>query len=94
MTRIVFILTLLLSSAFVKAQDINYEEWYMNTGDSVRIFVKELRSPSKDTVIVVHGGFGTNHDYMLDAVKGLEGKFISFFTTKGAHYFRRLRLKK
>ncbi len=57
------------------AQDKNYEEWYLTTKDSVKIFVKEIKSRSKDTVIVVHGGFGANHDYMLDAIKGLEKKF-------------------
>lgn len=85
MIRFFFILTLFLNSAILKAQDINYEEWYMNTSDSVRIFVKELRSQSKDTVIVVHGGFGANHDYMLDAVKGLEGKFhFIFYDQRGS----------
>ncbi len=64
-----------LASLSIKAQDINYEEWYMNTSDSVRIYVKELKSISNDTVIFVHGGFGANHDYMLDALKGLEKEF-------------------
>jgi proline iminopeptidase len=57
------------------AQDKNYEEWYLTTKDSVAIFVKEIKSQSKDTVIVIHGGFGANQDYMLDAIKGLEKKF-------------------
>lgn len=64
-----------LISLTIKAQDKNYEEWYMNTSDSVRIYVKELKSISNDTVIFVHGGFGANHDYLLDALKGLEKEF-------------------
>ncbi|RIW13337.1 alpha/beta hydrolase [Algoriphagus lacus] len=60
---------------FSNAQDRRYEEWYFFTKDTTRIFVKEMKSQSKDTVIVVHGGFGANHDYMLDAIQGLENKF-------------------
>ncbi len=76
MTRKLFILTVtLFVSLTIKAQDKNYEEWYLTTKDSINIFVKEIKSSGKDTVIVVHGGFGANHDYMLDAIKGLENKF-------------------
>lgn len=76
MKRNIFILALaFLTSLSIKAQDKNYEEWYLTTKDSVKIFVKEIKSKSRDTVIVVHGGFGANHDYMLDAIKGLENKF-------------------
>lgn len=64
-----------LCTFLLNAQGKNYEEWYLTTADSISIFVKEITSTSKDTVIVVHGGFGANHDYMLDAIKGLEKKF-------------------
>lgn len=67
-------ITLFISLTLI-AQDKNYEEWYLTTKDSLKIFVKEIKSASRDTVIVVHGGFGANHDYMLDAIKGLESKF-------------------
>lgn len=66
---------LILFSITTSAQETSYYEWYFNTTDSLRIFVKESRSISKDTVIVIHGGFGANHDYMLDATKGLERDF-------------------
>lgn len=74
MKVIVLVITLFVTLA-LRAQDKNYEEWYLTTKDSINIFVKEIKSQSKDTVIVVHGGFGANHDYMLDAIKGLEKKF-------------------
>lgn len=75
MTKNLFILAMaLFASLTIKAQDKKYEEWYLTTKDSINIFVKEIKSSSKDTVIVVHGGFGANHDYMLDAIKGLENK--------------------
>jgi len=65
-------LTIFLS-LMLYAQDKNYNEWYLQQDDA-DIFVKEI-GHGKDTVIVVHGGFGANHDYMLDAVEGLQDKF-------------------
>ena len=56
------------------AQNKIYQEWYLKTKDSLDIYVRELGT-GKDTVIVVHGGFGANHDYILDAIKGLETKY-------------------
>lgn len=75
MDKIKAIVTVLvLFSSHLFAQDKKYEEWYLTTKDSVEIFVKEIKG-GRDTVIVVHGGFGANHDYMLDAIKGLETQF-------------------
>lgn len=71
--RTLFTLFLLFFLYNLSAQDKNYSEWYLQRED-VDIFVKELGT-GKDTVIVVHGGFGANHDYMLDAIKGLEERF-------------------
>ena len=60
-------------------QNKNYSEWYLRTPDSLDaynqdIYVRELGT-GKDTVVVIHGGFGANHDYMLDAIEGLENKY-------------------
>lgn len=70
-----FILFILISlqAASLLAQDTNYSEWYLQRED-VEIYVKEIGA-EKDTVIVIHGGFGANHDYMMDAIKGLESRF-------------------
>jgi pimeloyl-ACP methyl ester carboxylesterase len=68
-----FFLLLIFQFFQLLAQDKNYSEWYLQRED-VNIFVKEF-GKGKDTVIVIHGGFGANHDYMIDAVKGLEKKF-------------------
>ncbi|MBC9794876.1 alpha/beta fold hydrolase [Sinomicrobium weinanense] len=73
MKRILLLVLALLQSVFLPAQDQNYTEWYLQCED-VDIFVKET-GHGKDTVIVVHGGFGANHDYMTDAIKGLEKEF-------------------
>ena len=75
----------LLIAVSLSAQQNKYEEWYFNTKDSLRIYVKESLSTSKDTVIVLHGGFGANHYYMLDATKGLEGRFhFVFYDQRGS----------
>lgn len=71
-----FAIVVLLSMFFtlpIGAQDANYSEWYLRRPDT-QIYVRET-GKGKDTVIVVHGGFGANHDYMLDSLKGLENKY-------------------
>lgn len=76
---------LLFFAIALSAQRNKYEEWYFNTKDSLRIYVKESLSKSTDTVIVLHGGFGANHDYMLDATKNLEKDFhFVYFDQRGS----------
>lgn len=75
----------LLFAINISAQHKNYEEWYFNTTDSLSIYVKESVNNSKDTVIVLHGGFGANHDYLLDATAGLENRYhFVFFDQRGS----------
>lgn len=67
----------LFSLSFAQSKD--YTEWYLRTPDSLDvynqdIYVRELGT-GKDTVVVIHGGFGANHDYMLDALQGLENTY-------------------
>ena len=69
----ILVMLVLFGSTLLYAQYKNYQEWYLQRPD-VDIFVKEVGN-GKDNVIVVHGGFGANHDYMLDAIKGLEDRF-------------------
>jgi pimeloyl-ACP methyl ester carboxylesterase len=73
------LLFLLALTGQVISQSTTYTEWYLSTPDSLDpynqdIYVRELGT-GKDTVVVIHGGFGANHDYMLDAIKGLEKKY-------------------
>lgn len=83
MHRIILYSFLLLQAFVLNAQDRNYSEWYLQRED-VEIFVKELGA-EKDTVLVVHGGFGANHDYLLDAVKGLTENFhFIFYDQRGS----------
>ena len=47
------------------------EDWYLWTDDGVRLYVAELGEAAApgDTVVVLHGGFGAEHSYLLDAVR-------------------------
>ena len=66
------------------AQCGQFEEWYLQTPDSTDIYVREF-GRGIDTVIVIHGGFGANHDYMLDAVSGLENQHhFVFYDQRGS----------
>lgn len=59
------------------------DEWYLTTPDSVRLYVRELGSG--EPVIVVHGGFGAEHGYLIPAVDGLarEARFV-FYDQRGS----------
>ena len=63
---------------------IDMPVWYLQTQDKyVNLFVKEIGTG--DTVIVVHGGFGAEHSYLLDALKGLKNKFhFVFYDQRGS----------
>lgn len=77
------ILFLLISNSCF-SQEVKYEEWYLNTKDSTQIYVKEF-GQGKDTVVVVHGGFGANQNYMWKAVEGLENDFhFVFYDQRGS----------
>lgn len=76
---ITMILLMMVSTATSFCQSKDYMEWYLSTPDSLDtynqdIYVRELGT-GKDTVIVIHGGFGANHDYMFDTIQGLEKKY-------------------
>lgn len=55
------------------------KQWYLKTNDkSTELYIKEIGN-QKDTIVVVHGGFGAEHSYLIDAIKGLENKFTWVF---------------
>lgn len=83
MKKYVFFIFIFFQTILLNAQDKNYTEWYLQRED-LDIFVKELGTGS-DTVIVIHGGFGASHGYMIDAIKGLENKFhFVFYDQRGS----------
>ena len=66
------------------ATDAAREEWYLPTDDkAAQLYVYELGQG--DPVVVLHGGFGAEHSYLLDAVRGLEGNFhFIFYDQRGS----------
>ena len=76
-------LILLLLTAGVYPQDKTYSEWYLQRSDT-DIYVRD-EGRGKDVVVVLHGGFGANHQYMLDATQGLGSRFrLVFFDQRGS----------
>jgi proline iminopeptidase len=61
----------LLAASPVAAQAVpGDDEWYLSTGDGCELYVVEVGEGSP--VVALHGGFGAEHSYLLDAVAGLE----------------------
>lgn len=60
-------------------------EWFTrNTPDSVRLYIFEF-GEGKDTIVVLHGGFGAEHSYLLDAFEGLYDKYhFVFYDQRGS----------
>ena len=62
----------------------DWDEWYLPTADKAcTLYVFEIGQGSP--VVVVHGGFGSEHSYLLDSVKGLtnQHRFI-FYDQRGS----------
>ncbi|NLN18839.1 MAG: alpha/beta hydrolase [Firmicutes bacterium] len=53
-------------------------EWYLNTPDTCRLFVQEY-GIGDEYVVVLHGGWGGEHSYLLDAFEGVEEHFVLVF---------------
>jgi pimeloyl-ACP methyl ester carboxylesterase len=54
------------------------DEWYLPVSDGCRLYVRELgRGP--DTVVVLHGGFGADHSYLLPGFRPLLDRFHFVF---------------
>lgn len=58
--------------------------WYLKTQDrGVNLFVKEYGKG--DTIVVVHGGFGAEHSYLLEAFKDLgKNHHFVFYDQRGS----------
>jgi pimeloyl-ACP methyl ester carboxylesterase len=61
-----------------------FEEWYLPIEDGKgELYIKEFGVG--DTVLVIHGGFGAEHSYLLEAVAGLEHEFhFVFYDQRGS----------
>ncbi len=60
------------------------EEWYQPTADAAaELYV--LERGAGPPVLVIHGGFGAEHSYLLDAVNGLEDRYrFVFYDQRGS----------
>lgn len=58
--------------------------WYLKTeDDGVRLFVKEIGVG--DTIVVVHGGFGAEHSYLIDAFESFFDQYhFVFYDQRGS----------
>ncbi len=68
----------------ISETDFGRQEWYLYTHDRGRLYMFE-KGIGKDAIIVLHGGFGAEHSYLLPAFEGLYKKhhFI-FFDQRGS----------
>lgn len=59
------------------------DEWYLDAGNDCRLYVTEYGVG--DTLVVVHGGWGAEHSYLLDAFAGLEDRHhLVFYDQRGS----------
>lgn len=79
-----FLILLTGSNSYAQNRVSGAEEWYLPTEDTAtELYVYEMGAG--EPVVVVHGGFGAEHSYLLDAVAGLEGKFrFIFYDQRGS----------
>jgi len=60
-------------------------EWSLRVDGSCRIYVREFGDPASDSWIILHGGWGAEHSYLLDAFKGLEDeRHLIFYDQRGS----------
>jgi proline iminopeptidase len=59
------------------------EEWWAEAPDGCSLYVAEYGKGNP--IVFVHGGFGAEHSYLLDAVQGLEKMFhLVFYDQRGS----------
>jgi pimeloyl-ACP methyl ester carboxylesterase len=59
-------------------------EWYLRGEGGCRLFVQEF-GRGRDTVVVLHGGWGAEHSYLFDALRGLDTRFhLVFYDQRGS----------
>lgn len=75
MTHALAALTLLLGARAAGAQLADAQpEWYLRGSGGCRLFVQEF-GRGRDTLVILHGGWGSEHSYLFDALRGLEGRY-------------------
>lgn len=75
------------TDSFKSYNQYHEDIWYLNVhkqkGNKIDLFVKEVGIG--DTIVVVHGGFGAEHSYLIDLLKPLYNKFhFVFYDQRGS----------
>lgn len=68
---------------FAQSPTTGGDEWYLNTTDDCRLYVTEVGDGPP--LVVLHGGWGAEHSYLLDAFEGLEDRHrLVFYDQRGS----------
>jgi proline-specific peptidase len=60
-----------------------WDEWTLHTNDGINLFIREFGNG--DTIIVLHGGWGVEHSYLLDAFSNIADKYhFVFYDQRGS----------
>lgn len=77
--------TAVLVLAWTSALFLEQPDSYLPVADGCRLFVKELGDSRGPTAIVLHGGFGAEHSYLLEAVGTLAKSYrLVLFDQRGS----------
>jgi proline iminopeptidase len=60
-------------------------EWTLPVDEGCSLYVREYGDPTNPTHVILHGGWGAEHSYLLDAFAGLEEQFhLVFYDQRGS----------
>ena len=82
---LILLATILATSIPLDAQSptTGGDEWYLSTPDDCRLYVTEVGEGPP--LVVLHGGWGAEHSYLLDAFEGLEDRHrLVFYDQRGS----------
>jgi pimeloyl-ACP methyl ester carboxylesterase len=85
MKKFICILIFLAGPSLGYSQNLNanLDQWYLWTEDNTRLFVAE--GGQGDSVIVIHGGWGAEHSYLVPALEPLFDQFhLTFYDQRGS----------
>lgn len=61
------------------------QEWVLWTEDECGLYIREYGNSENPTWIVLHGGWGGEHSYLLDAFQGFESDYhLVFYDQRGS----------
>ena len=79
-----FFILVLAAPVAAQAPDSHMAEWYLQVAPGCRLYILEL-GRGADTLIVLHGGPGAEHSYLLPVFDGLEDQYhLVFYDQRGS----------